>query len=73
VAELDHRLIYSVTPLSTTALFTAAGVGESEALAHVAAVLLRQISERRGDDLHRAYAAANYKNLMQGSYSPREL
>ena len=54
MAELDHRLyLLRDTAVHHGAVHGRRG-GESEALAHAAAVLLRQISERRGDDLHRA-------------------
>ena len=44
--------IYSLTPLSSSALFTAAH-RQSKGVANHPTVLLRKVSERRADDCHR--------------------
>ena len=65
--------IYSVTPLSTTALFTAAGVAKVKPLHTVPPFFCGKFLSDAVMIFSGLYAAANYKNLEHGSSSPKEI
>ena len=63
--------IYSVTPLSTTALFTAAGVAKVKPSRTLPPFFCGKFLSDAVMIFTGLYAATNYKNLMQGTYSPK--
>src|SRR5664279_4697361 len=65
--------IYSVTPLSTTALFTAAGVAKVKPSHTVPPYFWGKFLSDAVMIFAGLYAAANYKNLAHGSSSPKEI
>jgi len=65
--------IYSVTPLSTTALFTAAGVAKVKALHTVPPFFCGKFLSDAVMIFTGLYAAANFKDLVHGSYSPKAI
>jgi membrane protein YqaA with SNARE-associated domain len=65
--------IYSVTPLSTTALFTAAGVAKVKPSRTVPPFFCGKFLSDAVMIFAGLYAAANYKNLAHGNSSPKEI
>jgi membrane protein YqaA with SNARE-associated domain len=65
--------IYSVTPLSTTALFTAAGVAKVKPSRTLPPFFCGKFLSDAVMIFTGLYAATNYKNLMQGTYSPKAI
>ena len=65
--------IYSVTPLSTTALFAAAGVGKVKPSHTVPPYFCGKFLSNAVMIFAGLYAAANYKNLAHGGSSPKEM
>jgi membrane protein DedA with SNARE-associated domain len=63
--------IYSVTPLSTTALFTAAGVAKVKLSRTLPPFFCGKFLSDAVMIFTGLYAATNYQNLMQGTYSPK--
>src|SRR5450756_1779005 len=63
--------IYSVTPLSTTALFTAAGVAKVKPSRTVPPFFCGKFLSDALMIFTGLYAAANFTNLVEGSYSPK--
>jgi membrane protein YqaA with SNARE-associated domain len=63
--------IYSVTPLSTTALFTAAGVAKLKPLHTVPPYFCGKLLSNAVMIFTGLYAAANYKDLVPGALSPK--
>jgi len=63
--------IYSVTPLSTTALFAAAVVGKVKPSHTVPPYFCGKFLSNAVMIFAGLYAAANFKGLVQGSYSPK--
>ena len=65
--------IYSVTPLSTTALFTAAGVAKVKPSHTVPPFFCGKFVSDAVMIFTGLYAAANFKDLVHGSYSPKAI
>ena len=65
--------IYSMTPLSTTALFMAAGVAKVKPSRTLPPFFCGKFLSDAVMIFAGLYAAANYKNLAQGSSSPKEI
>ena len=65
--------IYSVTPLSTTALFTAAGVAKVKPWRTVPAFFCGKFVSDAAMIFTGLYAAANFNDLVHGSYSPKAI
>jgi membrane protein YqaA with SNARE-associated domain len=65
--------IYSVTPLSTTALFTAAGVAKVKPSRTVPPFFCGKFLSDTVMIFTGLYAAANFKDLVHGSYSPKAI
>ena len=65
--------IYSVTPLSTTALFTAAGVAKVKPSRTVPPYFCGKFLSNAVMIFTGLYAAANFKGLMHGTYSPKAI
>jgi membrane protein YqaA with SNARE-associated domain len=65
--------IYSVTPLSTTALFTAAGVARVKPWRTVPPFFCGKFLSDAVMVFTGLYAAANFKDLVHGSYSPKAI
>jgi membrane protein YqaA with SNARE-associated domain len=65
--------IYSVTPLSTTALFTAAGVAKVKPWRTVPPFFCGKFLSDAAMIFTGLYAAANFKDLVHGSYSPKAI
>ena len=65
--------IYSVTPLSTTALFTAAGVAKVKPSHTVPPFFCGKFLSDAVMIFTGLYAAANFKDLVHGSYSPQAI
>jgi membrane protein YqaA with SNARE-associated domain len=65
--------IYSVTPLSTTALFTAAGVAKVKPLHTVPPFFCGKFLSDAVMIFTGLYAAANYKDIEHGPYSPKTI
>jgi membrane protein YqaA with SNARE-associated domain len=65
--------IYSVTPLSTTALFAAAGVAKVKPSHTVPPYFCGKFLSNAVMIFTGLYAAANYKNLAHGSSTPKEI
>jgi membrane protein YqaA with SNARE-associated domain len=63
--------IYSVTPLSTTALFTAAGVAKVKPLHTVPPYFCGKLLSNAVMIFTGLYAATNYKDLVPGALSPK--
>jgi membrane protein YqaA with SNARE-associated domain len=63
--------IYSVTPLSTTALFMAAGVAKVKPSHTVPPFFCGKFLSDAVMIFTGLYAAANFKGLMHGTYSPK--
>ena len=63
--------IYSVTPLSTTALFAAAGVAKVKPSHTVPPYFCGKFLSNAVMIFTGLYAAANFKGLVHGSYSPK--
>ncbi len=63
--------IYSVTPLSTTVLFTAAGVAKVKPSYTVPPFFCGKFLSDAVMIFSGLYAAANFKNLVHDSYSPK--
>jgi membrane protein YqaA with SNARE-associated domain len=65
--------IYSMTPLSTTALFTAAGVAKVKPSRTVPPYFCGKFLSDAVMIFTGLYAAANFKDLVHGSYSPKAI
>src|SRR5664280_2828929 len=65
--------IYSVTPLSTTALFTAAGVGKVKPSHTVPPFFCGKFLSDAVMIFTGLYAAANFEDLVHGSFSPKAI
>ena len=65
--------IYSVTPLSTTALFTAAGVAKVKPSHTLPPFFCGKFLSDALMIFTGLYAAANFKALVHGSYSPKAI
>ena len=65
--------LYSVTPLSTTALFTAAGVAKVKPSHTVPPFFGGKFLSDAVMIFTGLYAAANFKDLVHGSYSPKAI
>jgi membrane protein DedA with SNARE-associated domain len=65
--------IYSMTPLSTTALFTAAGAAKVKPSHTLPPYFCGKFLSNAVMIFAGLYAAANYKNLAHGSSSPKEI
>jgi membrane protein DedA with SNARE-associated domain len=65
--------IYSVTPLSTTALFAAAGVGKVKPSHTVPPYFCGKFLSNAVMIFTGLYAAANFKGLVHGTYSPKAI
>jgi membrane protein YqaA with SNARE-associated domain len=65
--------IYSVTPLSTTALFAAAGVGKVKPSHTLPPYFCGKFLSNAVMIFAGLYAAANFKGLMHGTYSPKAI
>ena len=65
--------IYSVTPLSTTALFMAAGVAKVKPSRTVPPFFCGKFLSDALMIFTGLYAAANFKGLMHGTYSPKAI
>jgi membrane protein YqaA with SNARE-associated domain len=63
--------IYSVTPLSTTVLFTAAGVAKVKPSHTVPPYFCGKFLSNAVMIFTGLYAAANYKDFVHGSFSPK--
>ncbi len=63
--------IYAVTPLSTTALFTAAGMGKVKPSHMVPPFFCGKFLSYAVLIFTGFYAAANFQDLMHGSFSPK--
>jgi len=63
--------IYSVTPLSTTALFTAAGVAKVKPSHTLPPFFCGKFLSDAVMIFTGLYAAANFKGLVDGTYSPK--
>jgi membrane protein YqaA with SNARE-associated domain len=65
--------IYSVTPLSTTALFTAAGVAKVKPSRTVPPFFCGKFLSDAVMIFTGLYAAANFEDLVHGSFSPKAM
>jgi len=65
--------IYSVTPLSTTALFTAAGLAKVKPWRMVPPFFCGKFLSDAVLIFSGLYATANFKDLVHGSYSPKAI
>jgi len=65
--------IYSVTPLSTTALFTAAGVAKVKPSHTLPPYFCGKFLSNAVMIFTGLYAAANFKGLIHGTYSPKAI
>ena len=65
--------IYSVTPLSTTALFTAAGVAKVKPSHTLPPYFCGKFLSDAVMIFSGLYAVANFKSLVQGTYSPKAI
>ena len=65
--------IYSVTPLSTTALFAAAGVAKVKPSHTVPPFFCGKFLSDAVMIFSGLYAAANFEDLVHGSYSPKAI
>lgn len=63
--------LYAVTPLSTTALFTAAGVAKVKALHTIPPFFCGKFLSDAVMIFSGLYAATNFTDLVHGSYSPQ--
>lgn len=63
--------IYAVTPLSTTALFTAVGVAKVKPLHTVPPYFCGKLLSHAATIFTGLYAAANLTNLVHGAFFPR--
>jgi membrane protein YqaA with SNARE-associated domain len=66
-------LVYSLTPLSTTALFTAAGVAKVNVLPLLPAFLLGKFGSDALMLVTGSKAATSFKEIMKGQASPKSL
>jgi membrane protein YqaA with SNARE-associated domain len=65
--------IYSMTPLSTTALFTAAGMAKVKPSRTLPPYFCGKFLSNAVMIFAGLYAAANFKDLVHGTYSPRAI